>query len=72
MTGKRSAEDIAAYLRDLADNPASSGFTPVHPETLREAAEEIEKLRRTVDNAWQRLGIIPQKRTAPVNFRRAD
>jgi hypothetical protein len=48
MSGRRSAEDIADYLRDLADNPAGNGFTPVHPETLREAAGEIDRLREAL------------------------
>jgi hypothetical protein len=48
MTGKRSSGDIVAYLRDLADNPTERGWTPVYPPTLREAADEIERLREAL------------------------
>ena len=48
MTDKRSSEDIAAYLRDLAAHTTEHGWTPVYPPTLIEAAEEIESLRRKI------------------------
>lgn len=38
-------QDIVQYLRDLADNTTEGGWTPVFPPTLRQAADEIERLR---------------------------
>lgn len=37
--------DIVKRLRDYADNPTQHGFVPVSPVTLREAADEIDRLR---------------------------
>lgn len=39
-------------LRKWADNPAASGMTPVHPETLRWLAKQVETLTAKVDEAW--------------------
>ena len=33
-------------LRKWADNPAASGFVPIHPGTLRALADEIDRLKR--------------------------
>lgn len=38
-------------LRKWADNPAASGMTPVHPETLRWLADRLEALTAKVDEA---------------------
>lgn len=45
-------------LRDYAANPAASGMVPVHPDTLRKAADEIERLRSEFDclnGLWRKL-----------------
>lgn len=41
-----SAEDVVKRLRDFADNPASNGFVPLSPTTIREAAALIESLEK--------------------------
>jgi hypothetical protein len=37
-------------LRALADEPAANGFVPVHPDTLRDVADQIDRLRTAVRN----------------------
>jgi len=38
-------QDIVERLRSYAEHPAANHYVPMSPETLREAADEIERLR---------------------------
>lgn len=38
--------DFVKEFRAWANSPAESGFVPVHPNTLRTVADELERLKR--------------------------
>ncbi len=55
IRSKPLKRDLVSDFRDFADNPLSgSEFVPIHRNTLREAAGELERLRKVEAAAQKR------------------
>lgn len=48
-------------LRDWADNPAASGFVPIHPKTLCAIADELTRLRAIPLSSSPEIRVVAQK-----------
>jgi hypothetical protein len=66
LVAAMSARDLAREFRDYASAPAHNGFVPIHPNTLRYAADEIERARKTT---WLDIGSAPKDGTLVLLYR---
>jgi hypothetical protein len=65
MDGVRISRDFVIDFRDYADNPMKgSEFVPIHQSALREAAEQIERLRV----ALGQIALIARNAKQPENL----
>lgn len=61
-----------AHLRELAGNPAATGYVPVHPDTLRSIADEFDRLHHAIEYATETLEGGGKVKDALAELRRSS
>lgn len=56
--------DLVKEFREYAEHPASGGFVPIHPDTLRLAADQMQELRRLLRYAAEYSSLAPHMNDA--------
>lgn len=71
-TPRVHVEDIAQRLHDYAECPAQNGFVPIHPDTLREAVAEIDRLRSLPASAERLRTLLSEALDLSVRAKKLD